>query len=179
MTIRSLFNIVLKIFGLYLFLTFLMMLSQIIYALVEIFIMKILFWEAVIPPLLVGLVYGIGAFLLMFKTDFLIKIFRLEKGFDQEIIPLNIHRSTVMSIAVIIIGGWLLVNETPELVRHAIEYYLEKKKAAGDVSSRTTIDIVVSVVKVIIGFFMTSGQRQIVNLIEKRRKDSHGSSEAA
>ena len=64
---------------------------------------------------------------LIFKTSWIIHKLKLTEGFDQEIIPFNIHRSTILSIAIILIGGLILVDEIPSLCRRIFTYLEERR----------------------------------------------------
>lgn len=167
-TPRSLFNIVLKIFGLYLLLTLLVILPSVVIALTDIFSShnKGMTLYMYLGPLSLFLAYGGGVYLLIFQSEFLIRLFRLEKGFREDTIPLNVHRSTVLSIAVILIGGLVLIDEIPQLVK-LIAQYIQAKQYGGDASKT---GLIVSSVKILIGLGLISAQRTIVNFIERRRK---------
>jgi len=115
--------------------------------------------------IIVTLFYGIISWLLIFKSDFLISALHITKGFDDQVIPLNIHRSTILSISIIVIGGYMVANEIPILCRQLFTYYQQK----GIIGNYNTSYTVVSVVKIIIGLLLMGLQRPLVNLIELKR----------
>ncbi len=53
-------------------------------------------------------------FLFLFKANWLVKAFRLENGFDEERLELNMTFSKVINIAIIIISGVILANSIPQ-----------------------------------------------------------------
>jgi hypothetical protein len=67
---------------------------------------------------------------LIFKTEFIIDLLKLDKKFGKEIISLNIHRSVVLSISIMVVGGLLLVNEIPNFINQ-INFYFQDKKLLG------------------------------------------------
>jgi hypothetical protein len=108
---------------------------------------------------------------LIFRTDIIIDKLKLDKGFDQEAFPLNIHRSTVLSISIIVIGGLIVVDEIPNFCRQLVSYYQAKRMTMGWQTQSSWISyIVLSGVKIIVGVLMLSNQRQIVRFIEWKRR---------
>ena len=116
-------------------------------------------------------IYAFFAWLLIIKSNWLIGVLRIEKGFDQDVIPLSIHRSTILSIAIIVIGGYMVAEEVPNLCRQLVVYYREK-----EAYTMNTVSIsysVLSGIKIAIGLSLMRLQRPIVNLIELKRKDAN------
>lgn len=174
MTPRSLFNIVLKILGLFLFKEIILLLPQIF----NVFYFVITgspFSQAawvLFTTLLTIVLYWIAGYFLIFKSERIINEFKLDKGFDQETIPLNIHRSTILSISVIIIGGILIANALPEFCQNVYQYYL-KIRYYYDPNAETS-NMMLSGSKVVIGIILIVVQRSIVNAIEFHRKKGEG-----
>ena len=108
------------------------------------------------------IVYCLISFFLIFKTQAIIRILKLDKGFDQENFQLKVHRSTILSIATVVIGGVLLAEEIPNFCRQLYAYFVEKKVPI----SYT----VLSASKIIIGLLLIWNRREIVNFVELRRK---------
>lgn len=119
-----------------------------------------------IPPLVL---YSLFSWMLIFRTESLINLFRLDKGLPAGE-GLKVHRSVILGLAVIVTGGWILVNEIPEFFRHAIYYYQERKiyvrMARPDLSY-----LVMSGVKILIGLILVVFNGKIVRIIEIRRRD--------
>jgi len=172
MTPKSLFNIILKILGIFLIRDFFSIIPQLIS--VGLYLSKsnsdtiAESIVSVISTFAILLIYGLICYLLIFKTESVIKKLKLHNGFDQEIIPLNIHRSTVLKISIIVIGGLLVSEQIPNCINQIFSYYQEKKLSIEN--KPNPIYIYLYVVRIIIGLFLMTGQRQIVNLIEKQRK---------
>jgi hypothetical protein len=170
MTPRSFFNIVLKIIGIF----FIKDILQVVVQLFTIFYMVKYDRLEQIPMmlainLLMLLIYLVLAFMLIFRTDRVIDRLKLDQGFQQENFPLNIHRSTVISISIIIIGGLLVADEIPNLCRQLFSYWQEKKFTYGTRNASLSYSIV-STTKIVIGFLLMGNQRVIVNFIERKRK---------
>ena len=168
MTPRTLFNIILKILGVFFIKDFLALIPQIIsvfYFLTESEGSNEGIWT-LITTLLILFVYAAISFYLIFRTHLIIDKLKLDQGFDEEKIPLNIHRSTVLSISIIVIGGILVVDEIPNLCRQLFSYFQEKRMIYGQTKPAIAYSLV-SGIKIILGLILMIGQRPIVNMIEK------------
>jgi hypothetical protein len=125
-------------------------------------------WTLVMTVLIL-LIYGIVSYYLVFRTNLIIDKLKLDSGFDQETIPMNIHRSTVLSISIIVVGGLIIADEIPNLCRQLFAYFQEKRMTYGQTDPSISYSVMAAV-KIIIGFLLIGNQRQIVNFIESKRK---------
>ena len=173
MTPRTLFNIILKILGVFFIKDFFATIPQLLS--VILFLTKSdtvteAVWTLVTTSLIL-LAYGLVSYYLVFKTELVIDKLKLDKGFDQETIPLKIHRSTILSISLIVVGGLLVVDEIPNFCRQLFFYFQEKRMTYGQTYPNVAYSVI-SGVKIIIGLFLMAGQRKIVNLIERQKKNN-------
>ena len=169
MTPRNLFNLVLKIFGLYfirdLFLTISPLLSAI-------YLFKNgqaedAVWTIVSSTIVITIEACI-CYYLIFKTDLIINKLRLLDGFDQKIIPIQMDRSTLLSISLIIIGGLILTDEIPNLCRRVYTYFQQKRMNYNQDDKEIPF-LILTTVKIILGFLILSERKRIVGLIEKKK----------
>ena len=171
MTTRSLFNIILKILGIFfikdILATVPQLLSIILY-LTKADTVEEAIWTLV-TTILILFVYGLVSYYLIFKSDLIINKLKLDKGFDQETIPLNLHRSTILSISIIVIGGLLVADEIPNLCHQLFAYFQEKRMTYGQTSPSISYSVLAGA-KIIIGLLLIGNQRQIVNFIERKRR---------
>jgi hypothetical protein len=171
MTPRTLFNIILKILGVFFIKDFLAIIPQLLSVILFLTRSDTLteaIWTLVTTSLIL-LVYGFVSYILIFKTAFVIDKLKLDKGFNQESIPLNIHRSTVLSISIIVIGGFLIVDEIPNFCRQLFSYFQEERMTYGQTNPAIAYSVV-SGVKIIIGILLMTSQSRIVAFIERQRK---------
>ena len=172
MTPNSLFNIILKIIGLFFIRDFLVLVPQVLSLISFIFN----FSEGISPLvalLLSTAVYAMLSYLLMFRTNWVIEKLRLAEGFEENVLPLNIHRSTVLNIAVMVIGALLVINSVPSLLRQVylyIQLNREKYSVIDVTPNPDTSLVIVLIVELVIGLLMLGYNRAIVNYIELRRK---------
>jgi hypothetical protein len=164
---RSLFNLILKVIGLFFIKDIFEALSHTISAIVYFpqytSTREALFNVAVSVPLLV--LYSLLAWFFIFRSEKIISILRLDKNMQEKPVAITVERHMLLTTAVIIAGAWLVVSEIPEFFRHAVYYYQERKlyvrMTRPDVSY-----IVMSTVKIAIGLFLVVFNKPIVNVIE-------------
>src|SRR5688572_453712 len=107
MTPRSLFNIILKVIGIFFIRNILITASNILPAVAEVNGEE--FKEFGILNLVIllleFLVYLLLTYILLFKTNRVIDRLKLDQGFQQEAFTLNIDRATILRITIIVLGG--------------------------------------------------------------------------
>jgi hypothetical protein len=171
MTTRSLFNVILKILGIF-------FIKDILAALPELLSVFILWAKpdnsdtalmSLCLTLLILLIYVFVSYCLIFKSTLLIDKLKLDKGFDQEMIPLNIHRSTILSISIIVIGGLLIAQEIPNFCRQLFIYFEQRRLTYGQTNPSLSY-CVLSGLKILVGLVLVGNQKQIVDFIELKRK---------
>lgn len=171
MYIKDLLNLVLKVIGIFFIKELITVLTQ-FFSAIYYLANENTFREGILNLVMIAVVFSVYAFfayLFISKTDAIIKELNLTNGFSAEKLSLNIHRSTVLSISVIIVGGLLLVNEVPNFCRTALTYFQEKRLAYGPDDPSLSY-LVLSGVKIVIALFLLARQRQVVSLIERRSK---------
>jgi hypothetical protein len=174
MTPRSLFNVVLKILGI----LFIKDILAVVPQLLSVFYMIKYNQEGEIGmtlamTFLTLLIYIVVAYYLIFKSELIIDKLKLEQGFDQDNFPLNIHRSTILSICIIVIGGLLIAEEIPNFCRQLYSYFQEKRLTFGQTNPTLTYTIL-SFAKIIVGLLLVGNQKQIVSFIELKRNKNGG-----
>lgn len=175
MTPRSLFAIIIKIIGIYLIINAFVLIPQ--------FIITAFSLGRQMTNHDTGDVMGIGIYVLiemsiyivtlrycLFKTEWLIDKLHLDRGFSEEKLEINIHRSTVLKISVIAIGAIMLIDYLPELCRNAFTYFQMGGPDRGFKDNPSSKYLVFDLVKIFAGFFFVTSSRLIVNFIERQRK---------
>lgn len=177
MTTRTLFSIILKILGILYIKDILLTLPQ----LISFFVFTLSsayeggkFGTLVFFLLCTG-TYLLVAYYLLFKTDWLIVKLKLAEGFDVDPIRFTMHRSTVLSICVIVIGAMMFVNAVPLFIKNAITYYKEANfsQFSDSAYSPDNTYLIMYGLQIIIGLLLMGNQRQIVNFIEHRRMKTY------
>ena len=110
------------------------------------------------------LFYFLVVRLFLFKTHLIIDKLKLDKNYIDKKIDLNIKSSTVISIAIIIIGGITLVDSIPRLLSEIVEF-LQQKMLIKEYPKFSWI--ILQALKSIIGYLLITNSKRITNLIEK------------
>jgi hypothetical protein len=170
MSIKNLFNIIIKVIGI----LFIQNIIAYVTAMSSVFMMYTSHektWQMfdVLKVSVISLfVYLLLLWLFIFKTDYVINVLKLEKAFDEETLPLNMHRSTILSLSVIIIGGYMLINGIPDVIRQLYDVFKHKSEFGADTYYTY---LALSISKCIIGVVLIGFQRPIVNLIALKTRN--------
>jgi hypothetical protein len=171
---RSLFIIILKIFGLY-------FVKEIIVTLPQTASLFLLFSrgdtisEGFLMIFISGLVllfFGMVAYQLMAKTTKWVDKFELDKGFDQTDFSLNFSTSSILTITLFVVSGIILIDQIPQLCKLLYELF-QKKEAGYFQSGYSQPDywpIFYSIIKIIIALLLIGERKRIVAFIESKQK---------
>jgi flagellar biosynthesis protein FlhB len=177
MKATDLFLIILKIFGIYLIKDVLISIPPVLYTIVRATDVSLEFsyFELVLSLLTLGIYTGI-CYLLLFQGKWIISKLNLTSGLTDEPLTMNLHRSSVYTIAIIVSGIVILVFAVPQLVRTIYQWaqYMDLSRSTMNDDYYNYEKMVLSFVEVLIGLLFLGNQRLIVNFIESRRREATG-----
>jgi len=172
MTPRSLFIIILKSLGILFIKEFLFLIPQFL----TIFLYSgkggsigDIMW-IILTTLVQLIIYSLVFYYLIFKTEWVIDKLHLEKGFSEEKFSFNVHRSSVLSVIIIITGILVIVNVIPTLCKNLFTYIQAWQVSYGSYADVTKV--LGPAAQLIIGLVLIGSQKQIVNFIERKRRNS-------
>ncbi len=169
MTIRTFWILFIKILGIWLVLSFLTVIPQ--------FAKMLTFFGTNSNGRLLGIGISVALFLLtigiyvfilrlfVFKTDWLIDKLHLDKGFPEEKIELNIQRSTVLTIAAIVIGGLIFIDSFPLFCQQVLVFIQQDNLFR---ESPTSGWIIFYLVKTILGYLLMTNSQFVVRFLDKQ-----------
>ena len=172
---RSLFALIIKIIGIYLVIGGIVAIPQMLTAFhsftsqVSYADSKDVFAIALFLIITVAIYISIMRYCL-FRTEWLIDKLHLDKGFTEEKLELNIHRSTVLQIAVIVVGCIMVIDNLPLLCREIFVYFQTSMPNIGFKENPSSKFIVIDFAKFFIGLFLMTSSRLVVNFIERKRR---------
>jgi len=169
MHIKTFWTILLKILGIWLILDSFKIIPQFISTLYTFAsdpdqTMQVYAWTFAYLLFTIGL-YTFILWLFVFKTAWLINKLHLEKGFSEERIEFNIPRSTVLSIAIILIGGIMFIDSLPQLCKLTFSFIQQRNVFIGNPFSGS---IIFHLVKTIIGYLLMTNSQFVVHFIDKK-----------
>jgi hypothetical protein len=174
MTPRSLFNIVLKIFGLFFLKDIIETLPQFISTILFMFKSDSLNLGGSIA-IFVGTTFILAfyifvTYLLFFKTNRFIDKLKLDRGFIQEEFSFQISQASILTIVLIAIGGMILANEIPNFCK-ALYQYIQLRSIQRYSGDKTDISYaIITGVKIILGFLILGERKRIVEFAETRQR---------
>jgi uncharacterized membrane protein YhdT len=166
MTPRNLFTITLKTLGVFfindIIATIPQLISTILYLKNE---MKgEALWTFILTILILA-VYIVITYLLIFRTAMIIDKLRLDQGFNQEVFTFNIALSSILTIAVIVTGAFILTTEIPNLCRYLFSYFQERRMTFGTTKPEISYSIYAGV-KIILALLLIGERKRIVKFVE-------------
>jgi hypothetical protein len=116
--------------------------------------------------LLIGMFYY-----LIIKVDFIVDLFRLDKGFDKQEIPIqHLNSKNILEFGVVIIGLYMLINAIPDFISDAFYWVSTRAKGynAGfpfisETESRTQIGY--HFLQILIGYLLVSNFDRVVRFL--------------
>jgi len=168
----TLFNILLKTLGIYLIKDILLALSQAVSVLV--YLPQYATRQEALYSLgaaaLPMFVYILCSWLLIFRTERIMRALKLDRQKEVSL-PIYLHRSVILSIVIIVMGGFILTYEIPELFRQGF-YYVQERKIYERMARPDISYFLMAAFRVVIGLALIIFNKFLVNLIEVRRKRS-------
>ncbi|MCL4482696.1 MAG: hypothetical protein M1445_08820 [Bacteroidetes bacterium] len=172
MAIRTFWTLFLKILGIWLILSGLTIIPQFLHAftllrgnhldnlwgVIYIFIVLLL---------TMGL-YLIVPKLLVFNSGWIIDKLKLDKGFREEKIDLSITQNTMLTIAAIVIGGFILVDALPMLCKQIFTFIQQKTVFREDPQFSW---IIFYSIKTLIGYLLMTNSKYVIDYIHKKTED--------
>jgi hypothetical protein len=167
MTKRDLFIIILKIIGLRLLLTFftavLPFIVQIGYATWETRMVLTLAFEIVI--------YVAFALVLLFKSSAILRIFKLDKGFEDDRIDLGqLGVKDLFKVASIVVGGLLIVEQVSLFLTYSYKAF-HMSQIGWDEDSDNSINWILCGINLVIGFLLITQYEFIAKKLMPNRED--------
>ena len=116
--------------------------------------------------------YTFLVFKLLFNTNYFVDKLKLDQGFKEEKFSLNISTSKVLTIALLVIAGVILINEIPNLCRQLFSYFQEMRFTQGMTKPDFSSSIIAAV-KIIIAVLLIGERNRIIDFIEKWELKKH------
>ncbi|MBL7885201.1 MAG: hypothetical protein JNJ52_00505 [Flavobacterium sp.] len=166
MTKRDFFRLIIKIFGLYsLILTVFTVIPNNISNLLYQYDIRMIAVILAIMCISVGLF-----FVLLFKTDSIITILKLEKGFDEEKMDIgNLNSQSILKLALILIGGFLVLDYVPSFLFELVNAFKYKVSDASSIEGYSVdyFGLSTGIINIVIGFLLVMNYKSIAHFLDK------------
>lgn len=175
MTPRTLFTILIKLFGLSVLIDALTSVPQVLGTASMI---GMSFNSDSTVSIIIGLIavvvvtalYVIVIRICLFKTDRVIDRLSLDKHFQEEKFEINIDPSIILPIAIIVIGGLICVDSLPALCRQILAYIEQARTLGKNFENPNLAWTAFYLIKLLIGYLLISNSRKLTSWIEARQK---------
>jgi len=172
MSPKSIFQIIIKILGIFFIKDIIDGVPQLVASVIFIFQTQSedFSWTSLFITLFTFGIYTLIPFILVFRTDKVVNILKLDRGFNQETLTLDVPRSTIFTIGVVVTGALVLTNEIPNFCRYLLAYIQERnmpfRKEVPDYSR-----IVFSGIKILIGLLLIGERKRIVAFVDRKEDE--------
>ncbi|MEO5942623.1 MAG: hypothetical protein ABIP30_12230 [Ferruginibacter sp.] len=172
MKLRDLFSIIVKIFGLWFIKDILLSIAYFISPLVTMITDRdSTEWGYLIISLIILGLYFPIAYTLLFKTSYVVDLLKLDPDFMEEKLTFQVSTRNVVSIALILLCGLILIDEIPNFIKYIYNYY-QLSQIRFTTEKPETANIIISVVKIVIAFLLIGEREKIVQLILKEKTET-------
>ena len=161
MTKKDFFILIIKLFGLYSIITalFLTLPQNLSFVIADFGFASIIYLIAILTVLVALFA------LIIFKSHHIVRVLKLEKGFDDDRIDLaNLKTTDIVKMATAIIGGLLIINNIPIFINqtfHAFYYDIQSQPITLDYKWNW----LVRGLDIIIGYLLITNLNFIVRLL--------------
>jgi len=178
MTPKSFWAILIKILGIYIILDSLTGIPAFLYTLLSYKAMinaegnnQVVYFEAGYYFTVI-IAYGLLIWLSLFNTNWLIDKLKLDQGYQEERFNFTMHRSNIFKITIMVIGGLMLTISFPWLCKYTFGYFEQIDQYKRFKDSPQAALIICYFLQSVIGYFLLTCSRMVVNYIELKRKKS-------
>lgn len=172
MTKKDLFRLIIKIFGLYSIITtiFSALPSNISWVIMQIDLVGIIWIIGTVAVIVLLFMF------LVYRPDKIIGWLKLDRGFDNDTIEFqNFNSENILKLAVIVIGGTLLLKNIPAFLSHTL--FAFKSSVQTDFESNRIIKYgelkdyiywLTSFLNIVIGYLMLTNYSYISRILKKK-----------
>ena len=173
MTKKDFFRLIIKLFGLY---SIIFSLFSILPSSINVFYGSLLFGILAIIAIMALAV--ILFYFLIVKSDLVINLLKLDKGFDNDRIELaNFNSENIIKLAAILLGGFLLIQNIPLFligVFQAFKFHLSNSIDDQFMTSSRyiTFSLVRGFINTLIGYFLITNYRWLSQILDPKETDN-------
>jgi hypothetical protein len=171
MTIKTFWNIVIKILGLLLFFEFLEILTQLFTSLTYIFVPNMvgdLTWPTLFSSILILIIYFGVISIFIFRSSFIVDKLKLIKNSETELLKIDLKAFSIITIAIILIGGVIFINGFSYLCKCLYDYFKQKNLP----NYNPTISwIIFNSAKALLGYLLMTNSKVVANYISKQSQN--------
>ena len=164
MTNKDFFRLMIKLFGLY---QFLLLIFTSLPRNLQLLFNDFFSISSIITLILITLFILAVYYVFVKKPDLIIDFFKLDKGFDNnEIAVCNLNSDTILQIGMVLIGGFLIVDNFSYFISSFITYFKISYMSENLESLKIFESLILGGANLIIGFCLIIYRKQIAKKIQ-------------
>ncbi|MFD1605013.1 hypothetical protein ACFSJW_00305 [Flavobacterium artemisiae] len=101
----------------------------------------------------------------IFKTDWIIDRLKLDKNFKEEKIAINYNAETILSIAIIVMGGLILAEALPSFISRLYTFLIQKEQFKDYTAAPW---LIYYFFKLILGYILLTNGKTFSEYIERK-----------
>jgi len=172
MTKKDFFRVIIKLFGLYWLISTIFSLGQIVY-----FSTTNAGWMGIIYSVVMLALMVFLFFVLIFKSDMIIDLLKLDKGFDEDRIEFqNFNVENILMLAVIIIGATMILDNIATFLNQiylSVKVFLSNQSDLVTINGQSSYHLVLSSTKIVLGYLLLTNYPTVSKFLMKitQKKD--------
>jgi len=171
MKLKSLFEVIFKVLGIYLIIKTISYIPQ-LFGSTSLFYFSDSVFKLIITIISViasiFILLLIGWFLIT-RSELLTNKIVPEERLNEDFTTFKVHRSVVLTISIIVLGALIVVQELPRLFMYLFQVY-SKHQISSKVEPITFNYMVYTIIKLFVGLYLMFYCKTIVNWIDKKRR---------
>jgi len=169
MTKKDFFILIIKLFGLYSIILplFKLLPNNIIFIISDAKSVPMIHWISTFAILSITITLFI---LLIFKSHHIVRLLRLDKGFDDDKLELgHLTSSEIVKIAIVIIGGFLIIDNLSIFIHELIDAFYADNQY-GWARSGNNSNLFIAGLNILIGLLLITRLNLIIKLLKIKTK---------
>jgi len=166
MTKKDFFRVLIKLFGLYWLISTVFSLSQIVYISAN-----NAGWMGIIYSVVMLSILGFLFYVLIFKSDSIIDLLKLDKGFDEDRIEFqNFNTENILMLAVIIIGATMILDSIAIFLNQiylGVKVFMSNQSDYVTINGQSNYQLMFSSTKLVLGYILLTNYPSISKFLLK------------
>lgn len=140
-------------------------------------------WIDIVGYIFIGITMICLFLWLTFKPDFLINSLKLDKGFDQDKIPLDkLDSAAILKIGCVAIGGIFFLDNLAEFISGCFYMFKESIQTSiqelldTNIGRSSRVNLIINVINLIIGYLLVTSHASIIRFLLKEGNPDQGHS---
>ena len=170
MNVKQFLSLLIKAVGLFLFVKAMLLFPNVLAFAFTSLSMSDQAFSILFLQILIFIMYCLITYWALFKSDWIADKLLNNDMKTEQVIAFKIHRSVVLSIAIIAAGLFIFINELPDFIYKFGNYFLNEQFKEKGLIRQSSIQLLSSAIELIIGYLLFSKSSYWVKIIEKKRK---------